>query len=249
MDIQLNASIKEAIKEALHPLYSEIANLKSIIISQNLKMNALIGEIHSLKKNNNINTSVATAERNSIEDNSEKLTVSYSGVTELPLDVELKKSQPDEENLTSSEKKIIETKDDVDAAGWKIVKSKKKKSNQNQKETSFEVPKLKKRNNMIIGSSKSTTLISAPKKSLFHIHVSRLDPSTTVEDFHRFVNETITDFTCEKLKSKQPDIYSSFKLSFPSVYASKLNDPTFWPEGVTVNKFFLRRRPAETVHP
>lgn len=57
-----------------------------------------------------------------------------------------------------------------------------------------------------------------------------------VEDIEKFVNEMAPDVICEKLDSEKPEIYSSFKLTLPKEYF----DPTIWPEGIALNKFFSK---------
>lgn len=91
------------------------------------------------------------------------------------------------------------------------LKSKTNHSLQDTQQTKTRTP-------LIVGSSKSNALISAPKKSLSYIHVSRLSPSTESEDIMKFLSGILPagESSCGKLNSKQPKICSSFKLTFPS---------------------------------
>lgn len=93
-----------------------------------------------------------------------------------------------------------------------------------------------------MGTLKSDLLHVVPKKQLSHLHISRLSPKTTEADLERFFKQHIQDISCEKLNSKQPDVYSSFKVTVPADFLEKALSPEFWPEGVAINKFFMKRR-------
>lgn len=51
----------------------------------------------------------------------------------------------------------------------------------------FKLNKTEKIKKLIIGSEKITVLISAPKKYMVHIHVSRLSPSASADDVLKFL--------------------------------------------------------------
>lgn len=77
---------------------------------------------------------------------------------------------------------------------------------------------------------------------MHHFHVFRVDPSRTADD----VREHLADLQltpCEvvPLKSKHPEVYSSFKVSIPAHYSKTLMSAGSWPPGVEVKKFFLTR--------
>ena len=90
------------------------------------------------------------------------------------------------ENLT---KESVQTQ-------WKTITSKKKRPD----------------NKPIIGSSASCNIIkSAPKKA--HLHVYRLHPNATGDHLEQFLQQKLSYFQCEKLKSKYSEEYSSFKVT------------------------------------
>lgn len=91
-----------------------------------------------------------------------------------------------------------------------------------------------------VGSSASNALACVPKKQLSYTHVYRLSPATSRADLKKFLNNTIPNLVCEKLNSKKPEVHSSISLSFSSEFQSQLLDPVFWPEGITVTKFFRK---------
>lgn len=64
----------------------------------------------------------------------------------------------------------------------------------------------------------------------------------SAHDVLKFLDKTIQGSICEKINSKKPDIGSTLRLSFPTQYLSQVMESEFWPEGVIVNKFFMRRR-------
>lgn len=95
----------------------------------------------------------------------------------------------------------------------------------------------------VVGTMKSGSLLAVPKRRLAFIHVSRLSPTTIIEDLEKYVGASIPGVSCEKLTSRRPDIYSSFKLVVPLELLDKAMNPYFWPEGAAVKRFFMKRRP------
>lgn len=110
--------------------------------------------------------------------------------------------------------------------------------------------KRKKKNdsiNKVYGKSESAPFKGVAK--LGHLHVYRLEPTVTagaVGDYLK--NCGFTGVTCEGLQSKYPDVYSSFKISCPVDVIDKIKDPTLWPAGVVINKFFnwIQRAAVQT---
>lgn len=67
-----------------------------------------------------------------------------------------------------------------------------------------------------------------------------LDPELTADELSNYLrSKKIDTVECELLKSKYPDRYSSFKVSFPSKYFEEVNRPEFWPENTCVNRFLF----------
>lgn len=71
-----------------------------------------------------------------------------------------------------------------------------------------------------------------------HLHVYGLDPTTSDASItqHLKVNG-ITDIKLEKLKSKHPHNYASYKLSVPFEMLKEIKTSNFWPCGVKINRF------------
>ena len=101
------------------------------------------------------------------------------------------------------------------------------------------------RKSLLIGSGNttSTTLKSVPKMAYFH--VSRLEPSTTEESIVELLRKYVSQVQCEKLNSKMPNIYASFKITIPLNEKDKIINPELWPNGITVNRFFFRAPPTQ----
>ena len=95
----------------------------------------------------------------------------------------------------------------------------------------------------IVGKSFSTSLTGVPKikKTTAVFHVSRLHPDTDVNSLITFMSSISSDITCEKLNSKMPEVYSSFKITIPASLTETVMNSEFWPNGVTINKFFRKR--------
>ncbi|KAB0792701.1 hypothetical protein PPYR_14660 [Photinus pyralis] len=110
--------------------------------------------------------------------------------------------------------------------------------------------KTRPKRDMITGTKKLTTndthrLQAAPKASF--LHVCRLAPDTTEAELTKYLSSVCAVISCEKLNSKFPNIYSSFKLCVSELNADKVKDPSVWPEGVRISRFFQKRLPMQSV--
>lgn len=94
----------------------------------------------------------------------------------------------------------------------------------------------------IKGSALSSNLKAIVKFN--HVYVTRLDKTITVEDINKYLNEKgFAVVNCEKMNSKRPDIYSSFRVGVPVNDINKLKQADIWPVGAYVNTFFWRMKP------
>lgn len=250
---KFDSIVQLAVEKALAPLISEILNLKDLVVTQSKQINSLIDKIHHMQGIKNSSTT-QTADRSF--QRSPPVDKETEHMKGIPPDLSAtinNSSTENEDSKTPAQVSSAVTDALVEPRGvsseWTVVENRKKSNRKNQEITKSKTKQLTstalkqgKYIKPITGSSSSTALQSAPRKRLSHIHITRLSPSTSVEDINKFLNNITTNFTCEQLKSKQPDIYSSFKITFPSEYETKLMDPELWPEGIMINKFFLRRR-------
>lgn len=109
----------------------------------------------------------------------------------------------------------------------------------------------RKRSTVVMGTrsnsnsgSQDTLLKSAPKLSFVHLY--RLDPDTSELKVAEYVSNVlgINVIGCERLNSRRPEAYSSFKLTVDQMDEPQLLDPVNWPRGVCLRKFFTRNRPV-----
>ena len=111
---------------------------------------------------------------------------------------ELNKTNPNlETQIKPTEQGENLTQENVQTQ-WKTITSKKKRTD----------------NKPIVGSSVSCNIRvikSAPKKA--YLHVYRLHPDTTGDHLEQFLQQKLSYFQCEKLKSKYSEEYSSFKVT------------------------------------
>lgn len=95
----------------------------------------------------------------------------------------------------------------------------------------------------IVGDLKNddTTLKGVPR-TMF-LHVSKLNPDTTVDQVldHLKQGQRRPVAVCEKLTSKFPTHYSSFKVGVPEEYVKQVMVSSCWPAGALVNRFFRPR--------
>lgn len=82
--------------------------------------------------------------------------------------------------------------------------------------------------------------IRAAKTSRF-FHVTKLDPETSIEGLLDYLQPSFPEVKVEKLNSKYPESYTSFKIMVFQENEDRIFDPSFWPAGCRVNRFFLRR--------
>lgn len=105
------------------------------------------------------------------------------------------------------------------------------------------------RRNLIVGTQQNSDdhkLKAAPFKpkapSLFFYHATYFDVDVTVEDLTSHLVKYAPNVEVEKLRSRNPDDYASFKITVPSSEAQALMDSSLWPYRVVVNRFFLGKR-------
>lgn len=101
------------------------------------------------------------------------------------------------------------------------------------------------RNNMrdpVVGELQTdkAKLRAVPRRAF--IHVTRLHPQTTCEDVVESLKKDLSGVVCERLQSRFPGSYASFKVTINQSDFDKAMDPLLWPEGSLVRQFFQKRR-------
>lgn len=100
------------------------------------------------------------------------------------------------------------------------------------------VKRRSKTSKKIEGCAEKTTISGVPRRA--HLHVYRLNPETTEEMLLNFLKgKQFENISCEAMKSKHPNEYSSFKVSVPMDQLEKIKCPEIWPKGVYINRFFV----------
>lgn len=74
------------------------------------------------------------------------------------------------------------------------------------------------------------------------LHVYRLSPDTTSEQVTSFLKDKFPEVKCEKLTSKHPDEYSSFRVDVHQTNYEKALDPNLWPVNTCVRRFLFPRQ-------
>lgn len=95
----------------------------------------------------------------------------------------------------------------------------------------------------IVGEMKSgdgpATLKAIPR--LAHLHVYKLEPNTTADEVQKFLKDRFPEVKCEPMKSKYPELYASFKVTVDMSNLDEAMNPSVWPQGTCINKFFYLR--------
>lgn len=77
-------------------------------------------------------------------------------------------------------------------------------------------------------------------------HVTKLHPETTAEELAKFLKSDLPKVRVEKLDSLHPESYSSFKIAVSEANEKKILNPSLWPSGCRINRFFhARKKPTD----
>lgn len=73
-------------------------------------------------------------------------------------------------------------------------------------------------------------------------HVTKLHPDTSSEDLTEFLRPDFPEVKVLKLDSLHPESYSSFKITVCESNEKRILNPSLWPSGCKVNRFFHARK-------
>ncbi|KAK9687822.1 hypothetical protein QE152_g35979 [Popillia japonica] len=94
--------------------------------------------------------------------------------------------------------------------------------------------------NVTYGTAVNTKLKGVTRFA--HLHVYGLEPNTMENDIIKYVtSKGIEKVKAEKLNSKHPDEYASYKISIPFEKLDEAKKPEMWPSGVRVNRMSTHR--------
>lgn len=112
-------------------------------------------------------------------------------------------------------------------------------SNNLQKQEWKTVKNRKRRQSLLIGKNRETSAIKGVPRWV-DLHVSRLEPNTTVTSIVDMLKVHIPEVKCESLVPKHPGLYASFKVSVLEDSFKAAMNADIWPYGVCINRFFLQ---------
>lgn len=92
--------------------------------------------------------------------------------------------------------------------------------------------------------SSHTSWKAMKRQSFFHVY--KIHPDTTVEELTTLLKPIFPEVVCDKLNSMYPNYYASFKVTLDESNLQKAMDPSSWPKGAWVNRFFHKRRAEVT---
>lgn len=135
------------------------------------------------------------------------------------------------------------------SGSWKVVNRKGKyvldsdsaKSDVNQGNRSSN-SKYTRQKKFVVGSGEVMSNLKTVDRKEF-LFVSRISPDIGSEDVKSFLNDIkkCADVTVEKLASRYPDVYSSFKVGLPSSIIKEAFSSQFWPKGTFINKYYSKK--------
>lgn len=98
------------------------------------------------------------------------------------------------------------------------------------------------RRTFVVGSCEAETDLKTVDRKGF-LFVSRISPEFGDEDMKGYLTNVrkCTDVIVEKLTSKHPEVYSSFKIGLPSSMIKSAFSAQFWPKGTFVSRFFTNK--------
>lgn len=214
--------IEQIVSKETNKLQQEIITLRNEV---NILKESNIELIHLLANN--------TGKSNSLKDQHKTKEISPISYSDT-----LKKSSKNNEKpasgvqkqkpnikTTTKDNESPENKIPINDNGWSKI-TKKKRDNG--------------RLEVIRGTGQSSSEIKGAVQ-FSHFHVFRLEPNITANSLINYLNsKNINEVTCEKLNSKHPAEYSSYKVSVPTKYAEEIMKPETWPENVCINRFLQR---------
>ena len=226
------------------------------------KINILMDEVNLLKKCNSVDSNNSTKSSKSLEVgnislnectvNDDKYCVSSDDINIIGSD-SYDADKPISSGLSDN---INNNSEDGEANKWVAVvkrnaqkliinsdhQSHKSQGEKTKTNNSNVQLKRKRQKQVLIGGRNSSEIsnIKTVSKKAF-LFVTRIDPSTTNDVIQEYIQSSFPEATCEQLNSKFPDIYSSFKVTINAENLDRAFDPSVWPQGDMVTRFFQKR--------
>lgn len=112
-------------------------------------------------------------------------------------------------------------------AGWQNVKRQRYRQ-------------IKNRKSIITGTSE-TDIKTIPKKA--YLYVTRIDKNTTPDTLKDYLSKNFPEVICDLLVNTYKSQFSRFKVTIDFKNLEKSQDPSVWPNGAEVSRFFHPRQP------
>jgi len=228
------------LKEIINNLKEEIINLKSC----NLELVKLVSNEHTVQTEilniKEIGTEEVDKEGRKKQLYSEKLTMNGRCSIVTPTErqnQEANKLFRKQEKLAARIINLEKDREQEPNGNIKNVDLKRQKPTED--DGNWKRGKNKTNQNTIVGSGKDIKTISAAQRKAW-LFVGRLDPEVKAENMYEHIKDIVAheNFSVEKLETKTKS--ACFKLSINFNEKDKLIDPTKWPEGVQIRRFFFR---------
>ncbi|KAJ8911696.1 hypothetical protein NQ315_017149 [Exocentrus adspersus] len=153
-----------------------------------------------------------------------------------------KKGKPNCHGKNINDKELVAEQQKTENLFCNQPGKRKHKPNNQDGWTNVKHKRSNKKRNIVIGSNKNTPVTISAVPRIVWLHVCRLDPQTTEANLREALVANFPEIICEKIESRYPDLYSSFKVSILEKHFDKSMCPDMWPEGACISKFFMRRR-------
>nr|CAI5840505.1 unnamed protein product [Callosobruchus analis] len=106
-------------------------------------------------------------------------------------------------------------------------------------------PRKRNRRTYLVGKNDGSGIKTTPK--YVYLHVYRVDPNTSVDDMVCLLKDNFPEVLCEKLNSKYPKEYASFKVGVYECNFKPAMNPDVWPAGAYFNRFLEIRRKSNQI--
>lgn len=141
-------------------------------------------------------------------------------------------------------REVIHLTDDVQSEPQNI--DSRQNFHQNSRPNSNRGNSVRNRNRNILVGDVTTlppniNLRSAKNTAVRHFHTTNWDPDTDEDVLIAYLRDVVKEVQVEKLISRNPSKYASFKVTVPKDEASKVTGKGVWPGGILVNQFFRPR--------
>lgn len=95
------------------------------------------------------------------------------------------------------------------------------------------------KNHFVVGNNDDTSIKGVPKH--VSLHVTRVDPTTKAAELTNLLKPHFPEISCESITPKHPTVYGSFKVTIYEQNFRMAMNPSVWPKGAYVSRFFQKR--------